>query len=307
MMQEEYPNSVIVVENHMADPLATGETTSRGNWYGVQGYPTVQIDGLYQAVGANVCEQQFNTYEAYYNVRMNNTDGMSPVDVYGTFEITGAASLELSATATFKLVDPVGPLTDVRATILAYEDDVYFCCGYGGVDTWEHTTRRILDETVTLNAAGDSVVVQKSFPLVGGENPSGWDWWNMKVIAYLQRTTGDREIFQTARLQWPNTTGADEPAVRPVTQLLYVRPNPFPSQTRIGFRIGAGGAPAELAVFDVNGRRVKTLRQGALDAGRHEASWSGLDAQGRVMAPGVYFLRFISGGATEVEKLIRIE
>jgi hypothetical protein len=74
---------------------------------------------------------------------------------------------------------------------------------------------------------------------------------------------------------------------RPV--LSAASPNPFNPRTTIGFALSSASDDVRLEVFDVQGRHVRTLASGAYAAGRHAADWSGLDAQGRTVASGVYY------------------
>ncbi len=73
-------------------------------------------------------------------------------------------------------------------------------------------------------------------------------------------------------------------------------PNPFQARTTITFDL-ARSAPVSLVVYDVAGRRVRTLVDGAaLDAGAHTADWNGLDDGGRRVPAGLYFARLSARG-----------
>ncbi|MDM7916957.1 MAG: FlgD immunoglobulin-like domain containing protein [Candidatus Eisenbacteria bacterium] len=63
---------------------------------------------------------------------------------------------------------------------------------------------------------------------------------------------------------------------------------------------------ATLRIYDVQGRLVKTLVDGTLDAGSHEALWNGRNDAGADAGSGVYFCRLQSGGRTAVRKLVRL-
>ncbi|HOX24189.1 MAG TPA: FlgD immunoglobulin-like domain containing protein [Candidatus Krumholzibacteria bacterium] len=64
-------------------------------------------------------------------------------------------------------------------------------------------------------------------------------------------------------------------------------PNPFNPATRIEFSLEQPGR-IELAVFDLAGRRIATLREGTLAAGDHQAVWNGLSAGGQPVPSGQY-------------------
>jgi len=80
-------------------------------------------------------------------------------------------------------------------------------------------------------------------------------------------------------------------------------PNPFNPSTEIRFALAEAG-PVALAIFDLAGRRVRTLYPGtALAVGEHILRWDGRGDSGRALASGVYFLRLDAGGRTLKKKL----
>jgi hypothetical protein len=98
--------------------------------------------------------------------------------------------------------------------------------------------------------------------------------------------------------------GTDPAAV--VSGLLPGIPNPFVDATSIRFRI-TETAPVDLVVYDVQGRRVRALRSKEKHAaGLHVVSWHGRDDSGRIVSPGVYFVRLRAGETTEIRKVTRL-
>jgi len=65
-------------------------------------------------------------------------------------------------------------------------------------------------------------------------------------------------------------------------------PNPFNSSVSIVAEVPEPGF--ELAVYDVRGRRVRTLARG-VPPGRYVLSWDGRDDEGRPAGSGIYILR----------------
>jgi hypothetical protein len=64
-------------------------------------------------------------------------------------------------------------------------------------------------------------------------------------------------------------------------------PNPFSNTTRISYRLAEPGSVV-LEVYDVLGRRVRTLFDGLRPMGEYEARWDGLNGRGARVASGVY-------------------
>ena len=67
-------------------------------------------------------------------------------------------------------------------------------------------------------------------------------------------------------------------------------PNPTAGRTDFAFTMPAPGR-ARLALYDLNGRLVRTLVSGTRSAGRQSATWDGLDAHGKPAGLGLYFAR----------------
>ena len=67
-------------------------------------------------------------------------------------------------------------------------------------------------------------------------------------------------------------------------------PNPVRGRTSIRFGLARAG-DARLELYDLAGRRVRTLASGTMPAGPSAAQWDGRDQGGRTVAAGVYFVR----------------
>jgi hypothetical protein len=101
-----------------------------------------------------------------------------------------------------------------------------------------------------------------------------------------------------------HTTGGDLPDPGGRSMLRGSYPNPFNPTTTIEFYL-ASGTKVTLAIYDVAGRRVRTLISDAFtEAGVHKVDWSGKDDGGRKLASGVYFASFRAEGQVEARKLI---
>jgi hypothetical protein len=195
-MENEFGDRLIHFESHqsVSDPFTTAETTARANWYGVTGYPTVEIDGSREFIGADVCEVMTGEYRNALNARFAEVGNVSPVEITGSFAVSGS---NIVYSATFRKVDNVS-LTSLRATLLCYEDDIYWCCGYGNVSHWDRVVRDMYDQTITLTNVGDQVTVSQTIPI-----GSGWNTDNMVGIAYVQQTSGQTPIIQGYKMPRP--------------------------------------------------------------------------------------------------------
>ena len=91
-----------------------------------------------------------------------------------------------------------------------------------------------------------------------------------------------------------------------VNALSAARPNPSHGNASMSFTV-ADPSPVALALYDVGGRRVRTLAAGSLAAGRHDVSWDGRDDQGHPLASGIYFARLTIGDWSASRRLLRIQ
>ncbi|MFV1968207.1 MAG: FlgD immunoglobulin-like domain containing protein, partial [Pirellulaceae bacterium] len=67
-------------------------------------------------------------------------------------------------------------------------------------------------------------------------------------------------------------------------------PNPFTGSTNIGYNL-TGFSQVNLSIFDIMGRRVRTLVDAHQGAGVYELRWDGTDATGAALPSGLYIYR----------------
>ncbi|MBM4118845.1 T9SS type A sorting domain-containing protein [bacterium] len=125
-------------------------------------------------------------------------------------------------------------------------------------------------------------------------------------ISWGRVTTGNAGAVW--RECWPSPGGPNAPATAAAgleapLQLAPGHPNPFGSRTAIAYSLPRAGW-AELAIFDVAGRRVRALFAGPQPAGAGSAVWDGRDAAGHPAAAGLYFARLSTGGRRETQRLV---
>jgi hypothetical protein len=83
-------------------------------------------------------------------------------------------------------------------------------------------------------------------------------------------------------------------------------PNPFNPETQIVFTIPEQTF-TKLTVYDVLGRQVAVLVDGALSAGRHQISWEGRDANGMRVSSGMYFYQLRTPGFTASRRMLLVQ
>jgi hypothetical protein len=99
----------------------------------------------------------------------------------------------------------------------------------------------------------------------------------------------------------PTAAGSPPLAITRLTNY----PNPFSSSTRIELSL-TSEETLDLAIYAVDGRRVRALRQGAFPGGETFLSWDGRDDRGVAVPSGVYFLRADGRASQAVARLIHV-
>jgi flagellar hook assembly protein FlgD len=72
---------------------------------------------------------------------------------------------------------------------------------------------------------------------------------------------------------------------------------------RMDFTVPAAGR-VTLIVFDLQGRKVRTLLDQDAAAGSFSATWDGRGDDGSSMTRGIYFARLTAGGASTQKKIV---
>jgi len=80
-------------------------------------------------------------------------------------------------------------------------------------------------------------------------------------------------------------------------------PNPFQVQTQLSYTLPATGQ-VHVAVYDLRGRLVRELVNGAEAAGPHTVFWDGRDGRGLRTASGIYYARVMHDGMTRNQKIV---
>jgi FlgD Ig-like domain len=293
----EYPDNMVLVSFNVSDSITIPWCTARYNMYGGGGFPRVRFDGLQEQAGAPSCAAAADNYRGQMEQRLTSTNSLSPINLEGTLEIDGNNAI-VSATAT--LLDPVA-LVDLRITVLILEDGVVVSS-----NTFDHITRDAFDQDIALVNPNDFAVADHVFI-----NPGGWNMENISGVVFVQRMSGDYEIYQTARLMEGSSSVDELPQfMADGLQINQVYPNPLrgasDTQLRINFALPNGEAvsDASLELVDLNGRIVRRLHSGSIGSPEVAISWDGRDDAGVPLQSGAYWLRVNSSAGNDHRRLL---
>jgi 1,4-alpha-glucan branching enzyme len=128
--------------------------------------------------------------------------------------------------------------------------------------------------------------------------------------ALMAFTPGEFHIYTTKKLEIPEPgiiTAIDDAPVATTRSfgLQQNYPNPFNPETTIRFELPVAGE-VSAKVFNVIGEEVATLVEKRMEAGTNLLRWQGVDAQGRQVGSGVYFVRVSAGKNVAVRKMMML-
>ena len=122
------------------------------------------------------------------------------------------------------------------------------------------------------------------------------DWYGL--VIYNKNANGGAFRVHIAD---ESVVSVEEPAAAEFA--LGASPNPFVGNAQVRYSLPREGR-ADLAVYDLQGRRVRTLAQGAAPAGEHLATWDGRDEGGGLLPSGVYLVRLTADPGTRTVKIV---
>ncbi len=227
---------------------------------------------------------------------------------------------------------PVRSITRVTADRFNSQVVYVTLSGFGQDETMAHVYRSADRGATWQSIAGNLPDVPANDVVVDGLDPNtlylgtdlgvfitrnlGATWWGLGAGMPLQ-TIFDLEYHAASRQLYAFTHGrsihkldlnalpvsAPSPRVAPALALGAPRPNPARGPVRFTLELDRE-EQVEVAVFGLDGRRVRALARNRWSAGRHELVWDGADDHGRNAPAGVYFTRAIAGGSTRTQRLV---
>lgn len=79
-------------------------------------------------------------------------------------------------------------------------------------------------------------------------------------------------------------------------------PNPFNGETKIRYEIREPGS-VRLDIYDIQGRSISSFKQGNVEPGVYEYTWTGKDRDGNGLPSGIYFYRLSMLGNSITRKM----
>jgi hypothetical protein len=190
----------------------------------------------------------------------------------------------------------LAPDDRVASVFFHWDEGTLGAVYYTALDAWGHSIVKAVEDSVAAEQTSTSIAMDLALT-------SAWDWH----VAFYSPLD---DVLYYAYNPGYVITGTDDeddplPPVPGSIALRGVWPNPFNPAAVIEYDIGEAGRVV-LAVYDVGGRRIRTLVDVHSLPGRFRVGWDGLSDRGAPVASGVYFLRLESAGQTRTCKTVML-
>lgn len=150
---------------------------------------------------------------------------------------------------------------------------------------------------VSLDAGGHWEALGSGLPAV-----SVYDLKVHPTARFLVAGTHGRSMYRLDLA--PLTTAVTpEPAIPEEPALVSAFPNPFATSVTLHVHLPAPG-PLRVDVYDLLGRRIRSVAQGSVAAGRHVLAWDGTDDAGRFAPSGRYLVHVEGSPGRDVRPLV---
>ncbi len=110
--------------------------------------------------------------------------------------------------------------------------------------------------------------------------------------------------YTNITLSWtPNTTGIVEPSIS--DDIIMISPNPFTSDVKIEYQ-SENTEFVQVAIFGINGKKIKDIFSGMQNAGKHTIMWNGNNSENQNIPAGIYFCKFLIGDKILIKRIIKL-
>jgi hypothetical protein len=222
-----------------------------------------------------------NATEEMSSLTVTDKNGNKQTLYFGTVKNTNVNASRFDA-------PPLGPegMFDVRFTSQRYAEVI------------PQTIEQVAEYPVSIQATAYPVTLE-------------WQIKETGTHTYILRTTGGSK--QTLRgegtmvINKPSASltllASDVNALPTEFSLGNNYPNPFNPITKFVVAVPKA-ANVDIVVFDILGRKVRTLMSGETAAGYHTIEWNGLTDDYSPAASGIYFIRMVSGKFSNTKKMM---
>ncbi len=231
----------------------------------------------------------------YWHVCAGNTAGDGGFCEYNTFTAEGSLPVELSSFS----AEPVSAGVLLKWTTQSETDNLGFILERQVVETL-HATSPQSWETIAsylthpeLRAHGNTS--QRTDYSFMDENVQPGQSYTYRLSDV--NTSGEVHVYDEIQI-----TLADAPEMTAIDPPF---PNPFNPQTKIEYHLAKSG-PVEIMVYDILGRKVKSLLNETQRAGSYNIWWHGRDNAGSQTSTGTYLIMLKTKEVVRTQKVVMV-
>ncbi len=199
-----------------------------------------------------------------------------------TVTITGPQNVQVASTHSYTVTVSGGPASTAGGFDLKVSGGTLTAGANNSVSGTEVTHTNPNSRSWTFTWTAPATAGTQNFWAVavaadngGDEGGDPWNWYGGALNTAFPITVS-------------SSTGVESGPSR--TWLAPPWPNPVSGSARVAFSLASPGR-ARLELLDTQGRRVATLANGELPAGRQDFVWAVRSDAGARVAPGTYFLK----------------
>jgi hypothetical protein len=255
--------------------------------------------GTWEILGSFFATQQPNYVFVASTLADSGSSGPNTESFIVTVHTTTPSMWFASPPASGRSVDNIPPAPPVGLTAAHHT-------GSGNQLSWQPSAENDFAGFRVYRGTSPGFVADPSTLAASVTNPAWTDPSYDAPIVFYKVSTLDDAGNESAAVP-PTTLVATEGTGLPLEFALHAAaPNPSGARMRIGFALPSAQR-VRLEVFDAAGRLVRTLVDGELPAGEHEARWHGENASGHRTGAGMFFLRLRAGSFEATRRVVRIE
>lgn len=261
-------------------------------FYGVNSVPYAQVDGVINpSFGSDINTLVNNTVNNSFGI------GVPFVMTYSAVFNTDGFNVEIS-------VDMIGEVNfpgNVKLRVAAVEDGLKYYAPNGETN-FKWVLRNYypdLNGTEVNLSKGESETYY-----IEGSYDDKWDSKQVEIYAFIQNDN-DKSILQAVKLGSYTSTDNDEKVAFEFS-LNQNYPNPFNPTTQIAYSIPKTES-ISLNVFDIQGRKVRTLVNSKVTAGKYSVIWDAKNDMGKMMPAGLYFYKLQTSQNIQIRKMVLVK
>ena len=169
------------------EPYYTDETNARANYYSINSYPTLKVDGITgMSGGGGASESLYSNYKNYYNQRINVT---SPFTIDLSYEPVDGTFCRVNCTVT-QVGDCNGSNVRVFIALTQCNIDV----SWQGMQGLHHVCRDMIPSQTGTPFTGPTMTISETFEM-------HWPKEDCYLTAWVQNYSGGtKEVYQAVRI-----------------------------------------------------------------------------------------------------------